>query len=136
MEIGIEQARKTLGDLANRAQIAGETTYLTRNGRRIARIAPLEETVTTTTEYGQLIPSTDRTITTYIADSLGDYAGDYDIPAIVDEFRDALNSALPVGVSLRGEREFYGPYPHVDVNIAEAIDGIDFWAIAARHEHH
>ena len=31
-EIGIEQARKTLGDLASRAQYAGQITYLTRNG--------------------------------------------------------------------------------------------------------
>lgn len=41
-DVGIEQARKALGEIANRAALAGEVTYLTRNGRRIAAIAPLD----------------------------------------------------------------------------------------------
>jgi antitoxin (DNA-binding transcriptional repressor) of toxin-antitoxin stability system len=44
-EIGIEQARKTLGDIASRALYAGQGTYLTRNGRRVAAIVPLEHTM-------------------------------------------------------------------------------------------
>lgn len=40
-EIGIEQARAILGDLANRAHYSGQVTYITRHGRRIAAIAPL-----------------------------------------------------------------------------------------------
>ena len=49
-EIGIEQARKSLGDIANRAQLTGAITYLTRNGRRIAAVVPLELTMQNT-EY-------------------------------------------------------------------------------------
>ena len=45
VEIGIEQARKQIGDLADRARYAGQTTYLTRHGRRIAAIVPLEATM-------------------------------------------------------------------------------------------
>lgn len=48
-EIGIEQARKTLGDIASKAQYAGQITYLTRNGRRVAAIVPLERIMQTTT---------------------------------------------------------------------------------------
>jgi hypothetical protein len=39
-EIGIEEARKTLGDLCNRAEYQGATTHLTRNGRITAVLAP------------------------------------------------------------------------------------------------
>lgn len=60
MDIGIEQARKNLGDLANRAQLAGDIAYLTRNGKRIAAIVPLErvmpvtETSTETSTYERI----------------------------------------------------------------------------------
>lgn len=52
--MGIEKARAQLGPLANRAEIGGEITYLTRNGRRIAAIVPLDrikETTMDTTTY-------------------------------------------------------------------------------------
>lgn len=39
-EIGIEQARKTLGDLADAAHHHGQTTILTRHGRALAAITP------------------------------------------------------------------------------------------------
>jgi hypothetical protein len=41
-DTGIEQARKTLGEIANRAEFAREITFLTRNGRRIAAVVPLD----------------------------------------------------------------------------------------------
>ncbi|MCW2901751.1 MAG: hypothetical protein JWO67_4016 [Streptosporangiaceae bacterium] len=40
-EMGIEPARKVLGPIADRARYAGQVTYLTRNGRRIAAVVPL-----------------------------------------------------------------------------------------------
>jgi prevent-host-death family protein len=40
--VGIEDARKHLGDYVNAALVAGTTTIITRNGRPVARIAPLE----------------------------------------------------------------------------------------------
>ncbi|MGK3105336.1 type II toxin-antitoxin system Phd/YefM family antitoxin [Streptomyces sp. WAC05858] len=41
-EVGIEQARKTLGDLVNEVRYSGADITLTRNGKPVARIAPLE----------------------------------------------------------------------------------------------
>lgn len=43
-EIGIEEARKTLGDLANEVRYTRTDIVLTRNGKPVARIAPLDET--------------------------------------------------------------------------------------------
>lgn len=40
-EIGLREARAEIGDIANRAYISGEVTYLTRNGRPIAAVAPV-----------------------------------------------------------------------------------------------
>lgn len=39
-EIGIEEARKNLGDIANRAYYAGQVTYITRRGQRVAAVVP------------------------------------------------------------------------------------------------
>jgi prevent-host-death family protein len=47
LEIGIEAARAKLGDLAD-AALQGQTTYLTRRGRRVAAITPVKETPMTT----------------------------------------------------------------------------------------
>lgn len=40
-EIGIEEARKTLGAIADRAHNEGTTTYLTRHNQRIAAVIPV-----------------------------------------------------------------------------------------------
>lgn len=40
-EVGIEVARAKLGDLVDRARLAGEVTILTRNGTPAAAIVPL-----------------------------------------------------------------------------------------------
>jgi antitoxin (DNA-binding transcriptional repressor) of toxin-antitoxin stability system len=54
-ELGLREAREQLGPIANRANLAGEITYLTRNGKRIAAIVPLdrikETAVTEPTHY-------------------------------------------------------------------------------------
>jgi antitoxin (DNA-binding transcriptional repressor) of toxin-antitoxin stability system len=47
VEIGIEAARPILGELADAAS-QGQTTYLTRHGRRIAAIIRIEEPMDTT----------------------------------------------------------------------------------------
>ena len=41
-EIGVEEARKTLGNLVDDAALEGAVTYLTRRGRRYAAIVPLD----------------------------------------------------------------------------------------------
>lgn len=40
-EIGIEDARRQLGDIVNRAQYRGEDTMITRNGKPAAFIVPV-----------------------------------------------------------------------------------------------
>jgi prevent-host-death family protein len=46
--VGIEQARKTLGDLVTQVQQTGTAITLTRNGKPAVRIAPLEAAMTET----------------------------------------------------------------------------------------
>lgn len=40
-EIGLREGRAKFGDLVNRAEYAGEITYITRHGRRVAAIVPI-----------------------------------------------------------------------------------------------
>jgi hypothetical protein len=40
-ELGVEEARKVLGNLVDDAGLDGTVTYLTRRGRRFAAIVPL-----------------------------------------------------------------------------------------------
>lgn len=96
--------------------------------------------MTTTTDYGTWANHNDGstlTIEDTVAEILGDYASEYDIDAIVAEYRQAVDAMLPVGVTLHGN-DFYGPYP-VDMTAYNAIRGAiraaDFWAIAERHDH-
>jgi prevent-host-death family protein len=41
-EVGIEQARKNLGDLVNEVRYTHTSITLTRNGKPVARITPVE----------------------------------------------------------------------------------------------
>src|SRR4030043_993099 len=120
MEIGIEQARKPLGDIANRVHLTQETVYLTRNGRRVAAITPLghiEETKetsvsATTTNYGSWVSIGGGflTIEDSVRGALGEDAGAFDGDGLVDAYRAAIDAALPEEISINGS-EFYGPYP-------------------------
>src|SRR5690606_10743474 len=101
-----------------------------------------KEKATATTSYGPIntmVPDagTVTSLHDYVASALGDYADDYDIDAIVDEYRDAINERLAdQGITLAGD-EFYGPYPRIEnagETIADAIEDVDFWAIVARHD--
>jgi hypothetical protein len=93
----------------------------------------------TTTAYGSFAlhcpdASTTRTLHDYVATALGDHADDYDIDALADAYRDAVNRELePTGVALRGD-EFYGPHPVVEVDFAAAFEAVDFWSLAAEHD--
>lgn len=44
-QVGIEEARKTLGDLVNEVRYTGADVTLTRNGKPVARITSLEDTM-------------------------------------------------------------------------------------------
>ena len=90
----------------------------------------------TTTEYGSWTFGNNASLEDTVSESLGDFVEDYDFDALVREYRDAISAALPGGVVLAGET-FYGPYPRAERYwdaITDAVHGVDFWAIAARHE--
>lgn len=42
-EVGVEQARKTLGKLVDNAAVRGITSFITRHGRRHAAIMPIDQ---------------------------------------------------------------------------------------------
>ncbi|MFI6496931.1 hypothetical protein [Nonomuraea typhae] len=105
--------------------------------------------MTTTTSYGTWNNRVDpyaANFETSIYEALGDYADTYDLDAIEAEYRSAINDALPSSVSLCGS-DFIGPYDAEDadfegypidedgrLDVKAIAEGIDFWAIAAKHE--
>lgn len=92
--------------------------------------------MTTTTSYGSWVRATGSSAFTLdgeVADALlagadsNDYTEDQ-ITAVATAYRDAINEALPEGVSLCGN-EFYGPAYQETPDLAEIVDSVDFWAI-------
>ena len=105
----------------------------------------------TTTSYGDWNNRADRhalNLETSVTEAFGAWGDDgFDTEAIVREYRDAINAALPDSVALCGD-EFIGPaYPASDewdgyatdedgrLDIKAIVDGIDLWAIIERHDH-
>ena len=92
--------------------------------------------MTVTTSYGNwtIVEEFSVSVEDTIGAALGAFAGDYNTDAIAADYRAAINAALPDGVSLCGD-EFYGPaYADELPDIKDIVEGIDFWAIAARHD--
>lgn len=91
----------------------------------------------TTVSYGSWTTHGDAlcaTIENTIRDALADFAPQFDIDGIATEFRAALNTALPDGVTLDGN-EFHGPdIPGDRPNLRAIIRTVDMFAIAARNE--
>lgn len=75
------------------------------------------------------------TLTDYIASSLGD-PEDFDIDAIEDELRSRIQEILPQGVTFVGGMLFADEGQLIDIReLRNTVDqGIDFWAIAERHQ--
>lgn len=103
--------------------------------------------MTTTTRYGtwcnRVEPSASE-IKDTVVPYLGDFVDDYDVLGIVDEYRDAINAALPPDVYLSGS-EFVGPadvrtfdgYPTNEdgyLDIKAIVDEIDLDEILSRHD--
>lgn len=104
--------------------------------------------MTTTTSYGtwnNRVEPHALSVEQGVFEALGDFADDYDLDALTAAYRDAINEALPAGVSLCGD-EFIGPYESQDwesagypvdeynrLDIGAIVNGIDFQAIAAEH---
>lgn len=88
-----------------------------------------------TTEYGTWADhgaGAESLIEESVGVALGESAADFDVDGLVRAYSDAINAALPDGIVLAGSN-FYGPYPRLDVDIAAAIDSVDFWALAERY---
>ncbi|MFV8127507.1 hypothetical protein [Streptomyces syringium] len=90
--------------------------------------------------WGTYSDGSSRTLPAYIEEVLGAQGdlnlGDFDTDAIAEEYRAAINSALPEGISLSGST-FHGPVPMAD-GIRDEIRGVvaavDLWEIIARHD--
>ncbi len=104
--------------------------------------------MTVTKTYGNWNNAADfgtLTVEHSVSVALGDYADAYDVDGIAADYRDAINAALPEGVSLCGD-QFIGPYYEADktwgpelercgsLNIRKIVREVDFWAIAAKHD--
>lgn len=102
-----------------------------------APVEPLATDSYATTEYagwGSVPGNGYREFDHEVAASLDDPAA-YDVPALAGAYRDAINAALPDGVSLVGD-EFIGPHPapaDAREQIGEALGAVDFWALVERH---
>jgi hypothetical protein len=107
--------------------------------------------MTTTTNYGTWCNTVDRSSLNVETGVLDGYFGSegsdgFDFEAIVSDYRDAINEALPDGVFLTGN-DFIGPYYEADqgfdgfpadddgnLDIKAIVDGIDLNAIVERHQ--
>lgn len=106
--------------------------------------------MTTTTSYGtwnNRVEQYSANFETSVIEAFGGEGPDgFDVDAIVADYRDAINDALPASVSLRGS-EFIGPYESEDwaaagyptdeydrLDIGAIVSTIDFWEIAAKHD--
>ncbi len=90
-EIGIEQARKSLGDLADAAHHRGQVTIITRHGRAYAAITPIKEPAMTPAAiaaqikslYGDLKTALDTDLDTVLS-NLADAELDAELDAQLD----------------------------------------------------
>ena len=105
-EVGIEEARKNLGDIANRAHYAGQVTYITRRGQRIAAIVPANRAA-------QEKPMTRQDLTAAVRTTLGDHPGSFNVDGIVEE----------IGAT-------YG----WDLASIDDVPSDEYWAIVERHD--
>ena len=104
--------------------------------------------MTVTTSYGtwnNRIDAYALTVEQSVVEALGDFADEYDVEALADAWRQAINEALPSGVALTGD-EFIGPWEAGDdfdgyptdefggLDIAAIVQSIDLWKIAERYD--
>lgn len=99
--------------------------------------------MTVTTEIGNWwsLTGSDSSVTNTVRNYLGDFVDDFDVDAIADDYRDAINDLLPEYIWLAGDT-LYGPYeppadwdPDWTVDFWERVEiEIDFDAIVQRHD--
>ena len=70
-----------------------------------------------------------------LATHLGDFASDFDAEAIVTDWREAIDNALPEGLSLTPVGIIViGPHTASPAEVREAIRSVDLAEIIARHD--
>ena len=113
--------------------------------------------MTTNTDYGtwcnrvdQASPSLEQTVSDYVSGADREWRERIEttgaFEAMVSDYRDAINKALPDAVTLAGDR-FFGPYydedcdfegypadEHGSLDIKAIVDGIDLAAIVDKHD--
>lgn len=97
------------------------------------------ETTAEWADWAQVNDGSSRRYLDYIREAIeagGGDPGEYDIEAVGDDYRDAIQAVLPEGVVFaRGE--FVGPYPAPADAVAQLralVATIDLWEIVARHD--
>lgn len=94
--------------------------------------------MTATTEAGYWANFADSRLMTHTVEKyLGDIAGDYNVPGLVDAYRAAINAALEgTTITLNGD-VFHADYPVRDDAadlIREAIAAVDLGEIAEKYD--
>lgn len=124
------------------AQEAAETLGV--SGTRVYQLAARHRATTTpvTAEYAHWAQVNDGSAQHYLEyireaiEAGGGNPGEYDIDAIGDDYRDAIQAVLPEGITFARE-EFVGPYPPPAGAVGQLRDlvaTVDLWDIVARHE--
>lgn len=141
--------RGTIAQLVSRGTLARHPAGGVDRAAVLARMAMLAASSPTqrqpTSSYGSWnrnVSDHSATLLGQVEDALNGEFTDDEVAAIAQAYRDAINDALPAGVSLCGD-EFYGPAVELDtagypvdedgrLDIAAIIDSVDFWGIVER----
>jgi prevent-host-death family protein len=135
-EIGLREGRAKFGDLVNRAEYAGETTYITRHGRRVAAIVPINRIAkepVMRTVYST-IDRVDPTVTREIADAVQEAlkSGHVERESYAEEDGVRNTWIRVVAFELDGQQRW--AMAHEDPAEAECIDSADRAEIVALYE--
>ncbi|MFI6595014.1 type II toxin-antitoxin system Phd/YefM family antitoxin [Nonomuraea sp. NPDC050536] len=136
-EIGLREGRAKFGDLVNRAEYAGEITYITRHGRQVAAIVPInriaKEPVVRTIQ--STIDRVDPTVTRDIANAVREAidAGYVERESYsLDEIGQKEYHIRVVAFEMEGQQRW--ALVHDDPAESELIDSADLAEIAALYE--
>lgn len=109
-EIGLREARTQIGKLVNAAEYAGQVTYITNHGRRVAAIVPIHHAPRESTM--RIVSSTTETA-----------AVDR---AVAEEISDAIEAGHVVRESKSAEDGITHTFIRV---VSYALDGEERWAL-------